>query len=44
MVLVEQRVAIFWQKLLFLIGAEKLGVFVGADQIVIARQKVGAVG
>src|ERR1700730_10210078 len=44
LVLVEQRVAVFRQKLLFLVGTEKPGVLVGADQIVIAGQKAGTVG
>src|SRR3981081_4887704 len=43
-VLVEQRIAVFRRKLLLLVGAEGFCALVGADQIVIAGQKVGAVG
>ena len=42
-VLVQQRIAVFRRKFLFLVGREKLCAFVDADQIVVAGQKVAAI-
>src|SRR5580704_4029320 len=43
-VLIEQRRAVFGRELLLLVGTENFRVLVGADQIVISRQKIRAVG
>jgi len=41
-VLIEQGLAIFRQELAFLVGGERLGILVGGDEVVIARQEIAA--